>query len=576
MSICKWIVSGWFILNVLLVQGQEISSSALNATIPLSIHPTGDADQEQTFIPLVYLGDQTQVNFVASLSDYLVKQEGWPHLLVVGIDPTSGADLREKLKQYINYAQDPLQDFLTEELFQYLGQNYSLHPFRILAGHQEAGAYVFTTMMDQQDTYHAFICLAPAFYQLPQAELAMRTFLVDHFEWDDFLYIAQGFGDNTQMKESLELSRLLNSHSIERPIDYHFEFFDQVKNSSLLPEAMPDALRKLFADLDLGIMLNYGGVDYLWEKKARLADKYDFDPLNLRLPKIPVSQILLSLGMEQPDLLPSRFRMLWHQHPERYDFDKTHLINLKQYFENIKNDLAAGQLQTIISDPAYQTVNQSPYLTNNYSPIIKLEQGKLMSVLTSSSKVEEDLQIEGAEINTDPIKSIRFDGKDDYAIIKSDQLNDLTGSFSVSTWIRPNSVERFEAFISQAVEGETKSHWRIGFGPMPASQWGLSIWNNAWKDYLINQIIPLNSWSHLAVVVDQSLGQVTYYLNGEPVNTVEQVFPLFSSQEPVVIGRNNRNGGYFDGSLSYIHLYRRGLSDSEVKALFERNKKDFQ
>jgi len=562
------------ILCCLNLHAQVVRSDVLDTTVHLQVHASESAEG-QAYIPLVYLGEDEQISLVASLANHLSKSENFPPLLVVGISDFTNSDWEERLSNYTNYGADPLQEFLTKELIGYLEQHFNIQPYRLLAGQGQAAAYVFTVMMDQQNVYNAYFCMAPTFYHLPHPELAMRTFLVDHFHWDDFLYIAQGFGDDTQMKESLELSRLLNSHSVERPIDYHYKFFDQVKNSELLPIALPDALRKLFADLDLTIMLNYGGAEYLWDKQTALVSKYGYDPLQLKLPKIPVSRKLLPTGRTQPALLPAQFKLLWYQEQKRYSFDKTELLNLKQYFQANELPEAVGYLEDILEDEQYNYQHQNTNALNHYGQSTGLEQGKLLTILDGSD-TENQLHIEGAQLRNEKVGSIQFDGKDDYAIIQSDRVNNLTKSFSLSLWINPASSARFEAFISQAVEGEVKSHWRVGFGPMPETQWGLSIWNNAWKDYLINQSIPYHTWTHLAIVVDQSLGWVTYYMNGEPVGKVEQVFPLFPTQEPIIIGRNNQVGGYFDGQLSNVSLYERGLSAAEVRALFEQNQAEFE
>lgn len=555
------------------LQAQEIASDALNGSVQLSIHPTGNDQTDQTYIPLVYLGDEKQVNLMASLADYLVQKEGWPQLLVVGIHASAGGSLQEKLTSYTNYKADPFKEFLADELINYLDQNYSLHPYRILAGHQDAGAYVFTTMMDKQDAYQAFICLAPTFYHLPEAELYYRTFLVDHFNWDDFLYIAQGFGDDAPMKESLALIRLMQAHAIERPIDFHYEFFDEVTNAALLPEALPNALRKLFADLDLAIMHKFGGPEYLWDKKETLIKKYNFDPLNLKLPKIPVSRGLKSIGENYPERILAKFKLLWHQQQEKYSFEKKDLINLQRYF--LANNLpeASNQLQEILNDKTYGFEKPKPENLNHYNTAVDLDEGHILSVLTENSDPAAGLQMEGAKLHESPVVNIQFDGEGDIATIRSEKFNDLTGSFSVATWLNPASVARFEAFISQAYQGSNKTHWRVGFGPMAESQWGLTIWNNAWKDHIINQTIPIDDWTHLTIVVDQSLGQVHYFMNGEKAGTVEQIFPLFATDEPVILGRGNN---FFHGSLSHIHFYKRGLSAAEAKAIFEKENKRFE
>ena len=62
-------------------------------------------------------------------------------------------------------------------------------------------------------------------------------------------------------------------------------------------------------------------------------------------------------------------------------------------------------------------------------------------------------------------------------------------------------------------------------------------------------------------------------MNGEKAGTVEQIFPLFATNEPIILGRGNN---FYHGSLSHIHFYERGLSAAEAKTIFEMEKKIFE
>ena len=561
-------------LSNLYAQKIQIDSKLLNRSISLIIP---NSDTTKTYLPLIYFGDQTQIELASAITNHLHQTTYIPPIMVIGISDFSNGELAQQLRNYQYGQSNLIMKFLSDELIPYLEQNYKLHPYRILAGHREAGAFVFTTMMEK-DIFQAYFCFAPTIYQLPNPELSWRSFLVDHFLWDDFLYISQGFGDDSKMKESLEISRLLKAHSVERKIDYHFRFFDHLSNASLLPESMPDALRKLFADLEYSIMLEFGGIEALYEKKENLERKYGFDPLELKIPKIPVSRALLNFD---PQMIPVKFDELWRNEREQYDFRQFHLVNLYNYFE--------AQQQVNKSTAIMKVLNQNQYgyqfkkkdlessELNNYHQQARLNNAKIIEVVAPTGLVATNLTLEGATpSHEDGINKIHFDGQDDFARIDSGAFSQLTGSFSVATWIKPSSKARFEAFISQAVEGEVRSHWRVGFGPMPDSQWGLSIWNNAWKDYLVNENIPLNQWTHLVVAVDQSLGKVHYFMDGKPVGLVNQVFPLWPTKEPVILGRNNANGLYFEGDLSGVVFYRRVLSASEAETIFKQQRGQFK
>ncbi len=47
----------------------------------------------------------------------------------------------------------------------------------------------------------------------------------------------------------------------------------------------------------------------------------------------------------------------------------------------------------------------------------------------------------------------------------------------------------------------------------------------------------MDTWSHLAVVADQSLGKVTLYKNGKPIGHWDNLAPFTGSEYPLRIGR---------------------------------------
>lgn len=82
--------------------------------------------------------------------------------------------------------------------------------------------------------------------------------------------------------------------------------------------------------------------------------------------------------------------------------------------------------------------------------------------------------------------------------------------------------------------------------------------------------VDTNKWLHYAVVREDD--NVTLYINGSQVESVQQVLLGSTSNAPTVfrIGRSQHTSNYnFNGSIDETHVWDRALSGSEIKKLYQ-------
>ncbi|MFM1944396.1 MAG: hypothetical protein RI897_3378 [Verrucomicrobiota bacterium] len=91
----------------------------------------------------------------------------------------------------------------------------------------------------------------------------------------------------------------------------------------------------------------------------------------------------------------------------------------------------------------------------------------------------------------------------------------------------------------------------------------------------------LGSWQHLAVVLDGRAGRVVQYLNGSPISRHDLQFDLPFRIGAAELGNWNAHSGpdpgpalirNLSGALDEFALFRRALSDEEIRELYERGK----
>ena len=85
--------------------------------------------------------------------------------------------------------------------------------------------------------------------------------------------------------------------------------------------------------------------------------------------------------------------------------------------------------------------------------------------------------------------------------------------------------------------------------------------------------IPENAWTHLVVAVDRTNAKTKYYFNGK-LDSAQDIPPTFKSSLDVEGGDLSIGCTWqpFLGLLDEVKIYRRVLTESEIKASYEKEK----
>lgn len=184
--------------------------------------------------------------------------------------------------------------------------------------------------------------------------------------------------------------------------------------------------------------------------------------------------------------------------------------------------------------------------------------------------------------------ALSFDGVDDYIDVpNSGALNlDITTGITFSYWLRACSPSGFGVVMERygnSVRQSRDSGWTLG--TMPARDGGLSVGVNWHQEYLhdragLRPTINDGKWHNVAVVVRQS--NITFYVDGlfERMILIDSTehccYNTFSS---IRIGAGSwgpwtgslANLAYFRGALDDIRIFDRGLTELEVRAIFNES-----
>jgi hypothetical protein len=149
---------------------------------------------------------------------------------------------------------------------------------------------------------------------------------------------------------------------------------------------------------------------------------------------------------------------------------------------------------------------------------------------------------------------------------------DVGNQFTISGWVylpspnSPNSFmvlstgpELFSGGFSFYVNTPEQANQAIGF----ESSDGSSFCNL----YSENDVVSLDTWEHVAITVNRSLGTATLYVNGAVVSGSGCVTPTLPTNQPFTIGANPAHDFPITAHLDELRVFGAILSASQVAAL---------
>ena len=164
--------------------------------------------------------------------------------------------------------------------------------------------------------------------------------------------------------------------------------------------------------------------------------------------------------------------------------------------------------------------------------------------------------------------SLDFNGSSDYVNANTTVQSNL--DFSVSAWINPASYDKAILGTRPTVSAGTSNGFTININSS-GNLWGRIFTESTVTQVQTGSTIPLNNWSHIAIIYDSSSNTLKTYLNGSEVGSVVGSVSSIASINDLNIGRasvGSSGYSYFNGSISNIVVYNSALTASQISTLF--------
>ena len=167
-------------------------------------------------------------------------------------------------------------------------------------------------------------------------------------------------------------------------------------------------------------------------------------------------------------------------------------------------------------------------------------------------------------------KAMEFDGKDDYLLLKEEKLDISNTPFTISLWVKPakEQAARHRIFLINDRDWEASYSLGVDFFTIPKP-----------KPFKLYYMPAFDVWQNVVVTYDPFGEEPLYaiFVNGEVFTENsyrEKLVPDKELKGRVVIGAGETVpyyvDGHFKGAVDEFKIYRRVLSEKEVKDEYKK------
>ncbi|WP_040550647.1 LamG-like jellyroll fold domain-containing protein [Pedosphaera parvula] len=178
-------------------------------------------------------------------------------------------------------------------------------------------------------------------------------------------------------------------------------------------------------------------------------------------------------------------------------------------------------------------------------------------------------------------QAFSFDGTSQYIRIPSSSSLSPTGSFTLEAWIYPQAPSISRVIIGKwggSAEYANERSYVLDLTENNALQFCISDAAHEWDPSFhtfntTDNAVPLNTWSHVVGVYDQTTGTRLMYINGMLVATrTDAPINIWNGIAAVGIGARmdttTQPANFFAGKIDEVSLYNRALSVTEIQSIF--------
>ena len=234
----------------------KLHSAILNEDRDLLISTPANYARVLARYPVVYVLD-ANAHFLQTVADarFLADQGMAPEMIVVGIAgaATRGRDYSPATTTASDLQDNPtgggaerFRQFMVSELRPFIDGRYRTEPYRVIVGWSLGGLFVVDSLLDQPDSFDAYVAISPSLWWNSEGEAAKADRLWGpDAKLKKFLYMTHGREYNGIPKAVQWFTRMLGRKA-PAGLRWTFEYLPNDGHSSSPARAIYNGLEKLF------------------------------------------------------------------------------------------------------------------------------------------------------------------------------------------------------------------------------------------------------------------------------------------------------------------------------------------
>ncbi|HEX8438590.1 LamG domain-containing protein [Archangium sp.] len=147
------------------------------------------------------------------------------------------------------------------------------------------------------------------------------------------------------------------------------------------------------------------------------------------------------------------------------------------------------------------------------------------------------------------------------------ELDFGTGSFTIAMWVKINTgwptYDRW--LLSKADDYGQTGGWSL------RSYYGQIQWHSKEGTFRTDQALANNTWSHVAVVRDSTLGELRFYVNGQLDSTHAFPYAITDTAAALVVGARGSGASAISGSFDELTILQRAATQLELTSLVAKS-----
>lgn len=265
--------------DILLGKYFTINSEILNQKRDIYVSLPNSYDASNREYPVLYILDgQGSFQFAASVVKFLSSSSRIPSMIVVGIPNIDRTyDLtpaRERFRKSGNGKK--FLKFLTEEVKDFINDNYRTCGYNILSGHSLGGNFTVFSLFRNPDDYNAYIAISPALISADYYTLNLVKNKISRIDLEQkYLYTA--IGDEplyVKFMEDFDKTIILGK---KEGFIYHFDELKTEDHLSIRLKGVYNGLEKLFSEWVIKAPTLKKGIQAIEAHFENFEDKFEFE-----------------------------------------------------------------------------------------------------------------------------------------------------------------------------------------------------------------------------------------------------------------------------------------------------------